>query len=367
MAITRCLTLGGAALILAAGCGQLWRPFLENVEPGGCDSAEAACTSPDLGVVEDLTPLGDWEVLDPGTQADLRAIWGYDGEQTIWFGGDDENLLSWRPGTGVRKELLPSIKVSRIHAISGWPGNDERGLVVAVGEPNVLVYWNGLLWKDGPPANPVGTVLTGVTLTQSGYLYVSGDSGALYYGPVGGAYQVTRLGPSGLGLVVSVARADASSVWAILANGDVVRSYGGMNSVYTGLAGQTLYGVWAPPPMPFTQGDLTLNGPSRPYVVGAGGLVTRADTNGRFSPERLPEENDIVLRDRYAVTGNQLGEVWVAGQDGRLLFYDGKHWKVVPSPMGEGRSLRGIWVPPGGRKPWVVGDRGLLMRRRTLP
>lgn len=364
MAMTRCLALGGAVLLLAAGCGPLWRPFLETIEPSGCAPAETGCTSPDLGVTEDLAPLPDWEVIDPGTQVDLRAIWGNDTEKTIWFGGEEEALRSWRPGSGVRLEQLP-VKVGRINAISGWSGDDNNGVVVAVGDPNVLIYWSGILWKDGVPASPVGSSLTGVTLTQPGYLYASGNNGALYYGPVGGPYSVTRLGPSGLGLVVGVARADTSSVWAIIGNGDVVRSYAGTNSVLTGLAGLTLHGVWAPPPMPLGPGDFTVNGPSRPYVVGAGGLVTRSDNNGRFAPEPLPQEDDLVLRERYAVTGNQLGEVWVAGQDGRLLYYDGRSWEVVPTK--DGRSLRGIWVAPTSRRPWVVGDLGLLMHRLTPP
>lgn len=369
MAMTRCLALGGALLVLSAGCGQLWRPFLETIEPSGCTSAEAACESPDLGVVEDLATVGDWEVIDPGTPADLRAVWGYDDEQTIWFGGDESNLRSWRPGSGARIELLPTgLKVDRINAISGWGGGDDsNGVAVAVGAPNVLVYWSGLLWKNGAPTNPVGTELTGVALTQAGYLYASGDNGTLYYGSVGGQYQLTRLGPSGQGLVRGVARADTVSVWAIVANGDVVRSNSGTNSVLTGLAGLTLYGVWAQPTLPLQIGDFTMNGMSRPYVVGASGLLTRSDGNGRFTPESLPQEDDIILRDRYAVTGNLLGEVWVAGQDGRLLYYDGRVWKVVAPPMGEGRSLRGIWVGPRSHKPWVVGDRGLLMRRRTAP
>lgn len=363
----RGLALGGTVLALAAGCGQLWRPFLETIEPSGCESAEAACTTSDLGVVTDLDPIGDWELLDPGTSADLRAIWGSGNEQTIWFGGDEETLRSWRPGVGARIESLPPVKVGSINAISGWPGDDDNGIVVAVGPPNVIVYWNGLVWKDGTPSAPVGSVLTGVTLTQPGYVYVSGDRGALYYGPVGGPYSVTRLGPNGLGLVVGVARADTTGAWSIVANGDVVRTSGGTNSVYTGLAGLNLYAVWAPPSLPQQLGDFTLNGPSRPYVVGGTGLVTRSDGNGRFSPEPLPPEEDLILRDRYAVTGNQLGEVWVAGQDGRLLYYDGKIWKVLPLPPNEARSLRGIWVAPGSHRPWLVGDRGLLMHRRTLP
>jgi photosystem II stability/assembly factor-like uncharacterized protein len=59
------------------------------------------------------------------------------------------------------------------------------------------------------------------------------------------------------------------------------------------------------------------------------------------------------------VTGNLAGEVWMVGDAGTILYYDGKHWAQwqIPSAV----TLRGVWFDPTTNGTWIVGDRGTIL------
>jgi hypothetical protein len=354
--------LGG--LLLSIGCGQLWRPFLESIEPAPCEPGVACCGEgcADLGVPEDLSPTGPWEVIPTDTSYALRAIWGYDTEQAIFLGGDAGTLLSWRPRSGVQPEVLPSqVKVEAIHALSGWNLATAPGPVVAAGAPNVLLYYSGSLWKDISPTAPVGTVLTSVTLTQPNYLFAAGDQGALYSGPLGGTLAVARVGPSGLGLVTGVAPADSMNAWLTLATGEIyLANSNGARTRFLELMGRHLNGIWMGRPVqqPLDMGSLTY-----PYVVGAADTVAHFNSK-EFLQEPLPP-GGIIAHEFVAACGNSKGEVWVAGRRGVVLYFNTREWAELST--GSSEDLLGAWVAPGSSRPWLVGDKGQLLHLRPLP
>lgn len=343
--------LGG--LLGSLGCGQLWRPFLQATEPAPCAPGDPCAE--DLGVPADLGPSGPWEIIPTNTTYALRAIWGYDSEQTVFLGGDAGTLLSWRPTVGVQPEPRPlQPKVEVIHALSGWNLATAPGPVVAAGTPNVLLYYSGALWKDISPSSPVGTVLTSVTLTQPSFLFAAGDQGALYAGTLGGTLAVARIGPGMVGMLSGVAPADPSRAWVTLATGEIfLADSSGNASRYLELTGRRLNGIWAGKPMslPLDMGSL-----SYPFVVGTSDTLAHFDGKS-FQLEPLPPS--LIARDLSAACGNSKGEVWVVGRRGLVLYFDGAQWSELST--GIDVDLLGAWVAPGSSRPWLVADGGLLL------
>ncbi|MFO0573119.1 MAG: hypothetical protein U1A78_03905 [Polyangia bacterium] len=354
--------LGLGALLVGSGCGQLWRPFLETIEPTACDPGAAydGCGA-DLGVPQDLGPPGPWEVIPTNTPYALRAIWGYDTEQAIFLGGDAGTFLSWRPATGVQPEVLPPrVKPEVINAMSGWNLATAPGPVVAAGAPNVLMYYTGSQWRDMAPTTPVGTALNGVALTQPGYLFAAGDQGALYSGMLGGTLSVARVGPSGLGLVTGVATADPSTVWITLATGEIfLANANGTTTRFLEYTGKRLNGIWAGKPI---QQPLDMGSVTYPYVVGTADTVARYNSKD-FVQEPLPT-GGILAHEFVAACGNGKGEVWVVGRRGVVFYFNTREWAELSTGLGE--DLLGAWVASGSSRPWVVGDKGQLLHLRTL-
>lgn len=74
----------------------------------------------------------------------------------------------------------------------------------------------------------------------------------------------------------------------------------------------------------------------------------------------------------YAVWGSDKSNVWAAGGNGTLLYWDGKTWENISNrnPCGTGNNLYGVW---GLKQPtltaqmqddcrvWVVGDNGTVI------
>ena len=95
--------------------------------------------------------------------------------------------------------------------------------------------------------------------------------------------------------------------------------------------------------------------PANVYVVGDSGVVLRFD-GGRWSPVVVPVPNTRRLR---AVWGTSASDVFIAGDAGTILRYDGARWN--PQTVPTTRDLRALW----GRSPteiYAAGDSGTVLR-----
>jgi hypothetical protein len=357
---------------VGVGCGTLWRPFLEGTAPScssadtqsGCDpSCDPGCAVADLGV--DLQPP-EWETIPSTTPAALRAVWGRADETVVYLGGDGNTLLAWRPGQGVRGEVHPGSPTSNITSISG----DSKGSAIpvfAAGTGSLLLYWDGRNWFQKAPTT-TGEDYFGVTYTGNTVWFV-GKPSLAYYGPPQGPFTAAFVpgAPTTFPAAVSP-NTDGSSVW-IGATEALYKSYGGNTLTYPLPARDRITGLWggASIPLAFCDGgscacDLGLCPSTGPlwYATTEGGYVLRFDTSGTVSTQYKLALPAPALT---AVYGNTLGEVWVVGRAGTVLHYDGTTWRTVD--VGTTADLFGVWCAPGSQKPWLVGQNGLILRRRT--
>lgn len=376
------LGLAGGSL----GCSQLWRPFLQDVEEtpdcsavdeSGCDPrCDPGCDGPDLGVpASDLGGNAEWEVIPTGITTSLRAVWGLTSENRIYIGGDNAVLLSLQPGGQVMQEAIAGGSRFGITAITGDPiqTNPTPQSIVAVGTDNTLLYWSSTGWVTRNPASTLDG-FTGVAYPGgSTFWFGGGPPGgtAAYYGRPNGPYTKAYLPISKT--VWSAWPADSSSVWFGSEQGTLYRAYSTFTNSYVLSGIGNIVGIWGNnstgsmvPSMPCDFGmscicDFGSCSSTKFYAVQSSGTVTRFDLFGSFTVE--PRTSKAPPGNLYtAIYGNSTGQLWVTGQRGALLYYDGNEWTYLEVPTSS--DLYGVWVAPNSKRPWLVGANGLVMRRR---
>jgi hypothetical protein len=62
----------------------------------------------------------------------------------------------------------------------------------------------------------------------------------------------------------------------------------------------------------------------------------------------------------FAVAGRAANDVWIAGQYGTLLHWNGSKWSEGSSPTS--LDLNALWVGPAGDT-WLAGANGAILRR----
>ncbi len=130
----------------------------------------------------------------------------------------------------------------------------------------------------------------------------------------------------------SVYSAQPGTVWMVGTNGKILR-YDVATQVFTALASPTdatLYGVWGASDGPMWSVGGYLGG-LKP------GVVVRIDGDTATKVTDLPElaaTNGLLFK----VWGPTADDVWVAGDDGTLLHFDGKTWTATTLP-GEPRLV----------------------------
>ena len=90
------------------------------------------------------------------------------------------------------------------------------------------------------------------------------------------------------------------------------------------------------------------------YAVGEGGVVVR-DAGTGWNPLPVPAKRPL-----FAVTEDQ-GTLLAVGDAGTIVRYDGTGWQDE-SYLARW-LLRSIWIAPGTGDGFIVGDRGLILRR----
>ena len=165
------LKLGlGVGLLLATGCGQLWRPFLE---ASSCDPS-ANCATEDLSVPTE-PPMVVWSKQGPpnGLAADLYAVAaGADNE--VMVGGDNGTFWRYKAGGAWSSPLAVNSKRVRSLYTHG------QGQSWAAGDAATVQVWNGTGWVNTKATKriltiPATSMINGVILVR-----VPNDDGSFY-------------------------------------------------------------------------------------------------------------------------------------------------------------------------------------------
>jgi len=92
-------------------------------------------------------------------------------------------------------------------------------------------------------------------------------------------------------------------------------------------------------------------------AVGDKGTILRHQ-GSHWSPMPAPTAKDL-----YAVFGLSADDVYAAGQDGMIVYFDGEEWTKQETGLGSmsGITLRGVWGAEG--HVYVVGDDGTVLHR----
>ena len=75
-----------------------------------------------------------------------------------------------------------------------------------------------------------------------------------------------------------------------------------------------------------------------------------------LQPRNEPKITEQHLR---RITGRSASDLWVVGDYGTMLQFNGMTWSNVPTPGRE--HLNGIALHPGSRQGWAVGEKGRVL------
>lgn len=357
----------GLFCFAVSGCGSLWRPFLEGSAPGNenpqcqgsyCDFTADLAYTP-LSDMSGMNISPDWEVIDLGKTFRYNAVWGKPDEKRVYFGSSTGILLEWNSNNQLNAMKLPGSSQGGITALSGW----TNGEVLAAGDSSMLAYYDGQAgsnWEDIFPTTGTSSLkLTGALLTGPRSLWTVG------VGPVN-RYGVARTTLSSFPLstpasaFTAVWTAGSSGVWIAGDDGSVyyADTVNLTSKQYKVASGVPMRALWAPAATPVELGQTR----SEPYATGDYGLVFRYQLSmDRFLPMATMPTG---AQTHYlAIWGNARGDLFIGGTNGVLWLVRNSVWtRIDPGPQ---LDIRGIWCQANSTQPWIVGDNGMVLHRKT--
>ncbi len=272
-------------------------------------------------------PESPWAHLALGTTETVRRIVGL-ANGTFVAVGDHGTLLRYSGTT-----WAPEPHMTDADLLGAAAGNDER--VYVVGRKGTFLVRDTAGW------NVVDTGVTvdlyGVT-AWDGHAYLVGDAG-------------TVLRFDGKKVEPDVAKGASTDLRAVFAPpGGVPFAGGAKGTLYKRTGNQWVAAKVADAGVTFTD----VHGTSGQFVVAVGSAGTIAlTTGGTWS---LQVSNDPDNRDLYGVWARSATEVYLAGDRGTAIAYDGKKWttQTLEGPLHTIADLRAISGVVAGDKVRVV-------------
>ena len=247
---------------------------------------------------------------------------------------------------GRKISQIPSIPVTTVY--DAWTAPDN-GMVVAAGSSgSVYRYTGGASWVSNKPSGLVSEVIS-VGGTSSTDYYI-GTSGGNIYRFSGGTWSANAInGTPYAGYVQSIFGRSASEVWAAADAGVTVRINNGVPTKITNPAPGTisLYAIHGPP------------NSKHVWAVGSGGFVMRS-MDGTIASPSFTTMSSGVNADLSSVVALSESDVWIAGDAGVLLHWDGTKLQQVSGPFG-GRNLIKLHSP-SQTDIWLVGAGNAIWR-----
>lgn len=299
-------------------------------------AAQGTC-SPDGWCWQYPTPCGDT----------ITALWGASPDDG-WAAGHSGHILHWDG-----RDWTPVPSGTRANLLALWGADADH--VWAVGRGGVLLRWDGTSWTGEKIR--VDADLYAIHGRSADDVWVSGDGGTLLH------FDGRRWSTIGTGSqlrFVAVAASPSGDVW--LAGEETTD--GSLRGHLCRARNGTCEPHEMPPAGNFSNdliSDLQIGPDGRLWVVQAAlpNLAILAD-DGTWERIRLSGRSYLEALD-FAPDG----DAWFAGHGG-VMWQGPLGWTAPQMPRRD--PLRAIWIPgpcaeptPGECPVWMAGDRGLLM------
>jgi hypothetical protein len=288
---------------------------------------------------------------DPTTQVYFRGVSG-SGPDDVWavglqggmahFDGSAWSLPS-RVGDG------PDLAAVWVH---------DRSTAFAVGPAGLILRWDGARWspvQDGFGGTPTTEDLTAIWGSGADDVWAVGKNGtALHFD--GTNWQSHSYDVPTHADLLAVHGRGRDDVWAVGAGGVLLHWTG--TAWYTAPSGtkDDLHGIWAS-----AGSDIWAVGDTSASVHwdGAAWVASPPPPPTWGVDVIAPPPADMLPKDLYAVAGDGPNDVWVAGDAGAMLHFDGQQWR--PDAVGGyGQNYRGVWGDGNGAF-WFVGTSGVIV------
>ena len=287
----------------------------------------------DYGAIAHCSPSAcSWLAGGPSTaRFSMKAVW-VAGPGDAWAVGDGIAHFDGRTWLPVDAPLQ-----GRLYAVGGTSPTD----VWAVGDS--VVHYDGCSWSAAETGTslPLGAIWAGAPddvwavggeLTDGVAVHFDGTSWTAHQMPVE---------------MSGVWGAGKDAVWAVGMDGTIMRWDGeawGPEGAWGGDTMAWFEAVWG-------------TGPDDVWLVGAKdykGFIAHRDASGWSAAPRR-QQPDWFL---FALGGSGSGDLWAAGNFGRVMHWDGEEWSQQHDLVIQG-ALEGIAVGPGGS--WLVGNWGVIL------
>lgn len=292
----------------------------------------------------------------------IKALWGVRADDIHALANNGTYMhydgVSWGDVFRLQLENNP-LETPPVYMNALWGRSD--GSMIAVGDEGVVFHHDGLTWwqdeyvsrawNDGgaaPDLQAVWSSDNGEMFIAGGRALNDGRAGMLlHYNPTGDSWSAME----------HQATADFSAIWGRATDDVYATSTDG--GLY-GFKGDT-EGVWA---------SIWTNGFEQPalfgisgtetsvYAVGAVRETTRQSTIVRYiiDDDRVIESDIPLDVDLHAVWAIADDNIYVAGDSGAIMHFDGTQWSAVS--LFTERTLHSVWGT--GDVMVVAGDEGLL-------
>jgi len=324
--------VGGAAGAAGSGgagggaaCGARGQPCCS----GSCDLRAScdgtACIAADVwSATADGTYHfngGTWnQPLLSGSTAPLPSVTAMWGTSATFVVGAGSGFMLRNDGLGWHKDSIAGVSVGMgtLSAVSGANATD----VWAVGD-TYFAHWNGSSWAS-------------VTLPQAVVPY----------------YAVWISGPG--------------EGWAVGEEGTMAQLSGG---TWTDRGhssnGYAYYGIWGSAATDvYAVGQRhTLSG--TPLYIRHYGNATACDGGPCWSDLTPMADPSGTMLPMHAVWGSDASHVWVVGEGGQVLFWNGSVWTAPLTGAGSSETLLAVWGS-GPRDVWVAGSAGARHYNGTM-
>jgi hypothetical protein len=337
--------------LLLAGCGDV-----PGTSAGGPCNAKGICGK-DLVCEEGICVAPEnasWEKMKTPLNLTLSAVWG-ESAQELFAVGVNGTILRFRgDGLDWTDETANKDPPSGCNFNDVWGRSAISAWAVGAG---CVYHFDGSVWKKEAVPDPVNTgkqlssyTLNGVVGSPGGGLWATGSSTdelVLKYDEKGSwLVQAAGLTYSGEDLAV------IGKQVVVVGNAQHVRMYDG-----AGWGSKNLDGMTALRAVFGTAADQIL-------AVGPSGMILRFDGSSWST-----DPSARLKYPAYAIAGVSLEDYYVVGQGGgyseefRAIEHCTPRCAPMPVPL-ESKEVHGVWTSADGKTVVVVGESGIIFRRR---